>query len=205
MRADHAPVWPPPALKLSLPLVALYAALYSVEAVIWPSLIFLPSIPRGSEHAKHREDVIILRDYSASLNSLFCTIIELRTCDLMPTSGIHIHFFIRVVSRASKPDHILARLQFGLAGQMCRTMKKIAWQLLDNCLTIAWNLNIYDLHFISVIVTKKRVLTKLQSTIDTGPSLNTVSSRFTSIGSLNCLLVSLSVCHEDKKVTFLPV
>ena len=198
MRADHAPVLPPPALKLSLPLVALYAALYSVEAVIWPSVIFLLSIPRGSEHAKHREDVIILRDYSASLNSLFCTIIELRTCNLMPTSGIHIHFFIRVVSRASKPDGILARLQFGLAGQMCRTMKKIA----D---TIAWNLNIYDLHFISVIVTKKRVLTKLQSTIDTGPSLNTVSSRFTSICSLNCLLVSLSVCHEDKKVTFLPV
>ena len=78
-------------------------------------------------------------------------------------------------------------------------MKKIAH-------TIAWNLNIYDLHFISVIVTKKRVLTKLQSTIDTGPSLNTVSSRFTSIhGLLNCPLVSLSVCHEDKKVTSLSV
>ena len=56
--------------------------MYSVEAVIWPSVIFLLSIPRGSEHAKHREDVIILRDYSASLNSLFCTIIELRTCKL---------------------------------------------------------------------------------------------------------------------------
>ena len=71
--------------------------------------------------------------------------------------------------------------------------------------TIAWNLNIYDLRFISVVVTKKRVLTTLQSTIDTGPSLNTVSSRFTSICLLNSLLVSLSVCHEDKKVTFLPV
>ena len=69
--------------------------------------------------------------------------------------------------------------------------------------TIAWNLNIYDLHFISVIVTKKRVLTKPQSTIDTGPSLNTVSSRFTSICLLNCLLVTLSVCHENKKVTSL--
>ena len=69
---------------------------------------------------------------------------------------------------------------------------------------IAWNLNIYDLHFISVIVTKKRVLTKLQSTIHTGPSLNTVSSRFTSIFLLNCLLVSLSVCHEDKKVHLFP-
>ena len=115
----------------------------------------------------------------------------------MPTSGIHIHFFIRVVSRASKPDGIIARLQFGLAGQRCRTMKKIA----D---TIAWNLNIYDLHFISVIVTKKRVLTKLQSTIDTGPSLNTVSSRFTSICLLNCLLVSLSVCMKTRRLHFFP-
>ena len=50
--------------------MAPYAALYSVEAVIWPSVIFLLSIPRGSEHAKHREDVIISRDYSASLNSI---------------------------------------------------------------------------------------------------------------------------------------
>ena len=39
--------------------MALYAALYSVEAVIWPSVIFLLSIPRGSEHAMHREDAII--------------------------------------------------------------------------------------------------------------------------------------------------
>ena len=57
-------------MKLSLPLVAPYAALYSVEAVIWPSVIFLLSIPRGSEHAMHREDVIISGDYSASLNSI---------------------------------------------------------------------------------------------------------------------------------------
>ena len=56
-----------------------------------------------------------------------------------------------------------------------------------------WNLNIYDLHFISVNSYSERVLTKLQSTIDTDPRLNTVSSRFTSICLLNCLLVSLSV------------
>ena len=77
----------------------------------------------------HREDVVISRDYSASLNSIvlhdYCVKDFLRAI-WMPTSGIHIHFFIRVVSRASKPDGILARLQFGLPGQMCRTMKKIA-------------------------------------------------------------------------------
>ena len=50
--------------------MAPYPALYSVEAVIWPSVIFLLSIPRGSEHAMHREDVVISRDYSASLNSI---------------------------------------------------------------------------------------------------------------------------------------
>jgi len=29
-------------------------------------------------------------------------------------------FFLRVVSRASRPDDILAGLQFGLPGQKCR-------------------------------------------------------------------------------------
>ena len=31
-------------------------------------------------------------------------------------------FFLRVVSRASKPDGILVGLQFGLPGQKCRIM-----------------------------------------------------------------------------------
>ena len=31
-------------------------------------------------------------------------------------------FFLRVVSPASKPDAVLARLQFGLRGQKCRIM-----------------------------------------------------------------------------------
>ena len=107
--------------------MAPYPALYSVEAVIWPSVIFLLSIPRGSEHAMHREDVVISRDYSASLNSIvlhdYCVKDLQFGCLLQGSIFI---FFIRVVSRASKPDGILARLQFGLPGQMCRTMKKIA-------------------------------------------------------------------------------
>ena len=32
-------------------------------------------------------------------------------------------FFLRVVSWASKPDGILARVQFGLGGQKCRIIQ----------------------------------------------------------------------------------
>jgi len=109
--------------------VALYAALYSVEAVIWPSVIFLLSIPRGSEHAMNREDVIISRDYSASLNSIVCTIIALRTCNLDAYFRDPYSIFIRVVSRVSMPDGVLARLQFGLPGQMCRIIKRMVIKL----------------------------------------------------------------------------
>ena len=40
-------------------------------------------------------------------------------------SGIHINFFIKVVSWASKVNGILAQLQFRLPGQKCRIVERI--------------------------------------------------------------------------------
>ena len=45
------------------------------------------------------------------------------------TTGIHIHFFLRVISQASKPDGILAWKQFGLPGQKRRIVKRIETKL----------------------------------------------------------------------------
>ena len=61
------------------------AALNSVEAVIWPSVIFLLSIPRGSEHAIQSRKNISAENYSASLSSI---VTALRTCNL----DAYLHF-----------------------------------------------------------------------------------------------------------------
>ena len=57
--------------------------------------------------------------------------------------------FLRVVSQASKPDGILARLHFGFPGQI-----KSA-ELLKNAKKIVGNMSTSDKHFISVRFTTK--------------------------------------------------
>ena len=85
-------------------------------------------------------------------------------------------FFLRVVSRASKPDGILVGLQilFGLpAGTKVQNYVKEWWK---NCV----QLEHFWLAFYCHCSCKERVLTKLLRTTGYRPRLNTVYLRFTS-------------------------
>ena len=44
-------------------------------------------------------------------------------------AGIHIHFFIKVISRASKPDDTLARAKLGLPNKNCKIMRHFQGRL----------------------------------------------------------------------------